>query len=317
MPDEPVSTTTATAGAVVADATIQVPQTVPATALTGEPAVVTPPEPAEFDISKYVDKNGDFKEGWKEALIPKELWKEKFWNSGFANVKDLMQIAGNQAKLVGKKGVIPINPKSSPAEIEEYRRAMGVPKEYKYTPPQGIELVDVSPEGMKEYLPELNKANLTQEQFDVVMGLYAKSIGNLQKQSEETAKREFDEAEQIIRNEAGINYEADLHLANRMIEENTYGWPDETKTKLLEGINDSSVKPYMMKFLKEVASKFVEHHVITDTAVGGGLADLEGQIHTEMDTPAYKEANNPQHKYQVERVNKLFEKRARLQGRQS
>jgi hypothetical protein len=306
MPDEPVSITTATASAVVADAPTQL--TEPEVSIA--PAALSPAV-VDFDATKYIDKDGKLLDGWKEAFIPQDLWKEKFWEN-IKDVKGLMSITGNQSKMIGKKGVIPINEKSTPSEISEYRRVMGVPDQYKYVPPKDIELVDMSPEGIKDYLPELNKANLTQKQFDTVMGLYVKNIGGLQKQMQEISKAEFDEAERIIRGESGSDYESDLNEANRMIDENTEGWPDEKKQKFLGAINESNLKPYVMSFLKEISKKFSEHGVITNVTQGMGAADLEAKIYEEMHKPEYQSQDIKTRNRQIEIVNKLIEKKAKM-----
>jgi hypothetical protein len=309
---ETVSTTTATEPTVVADAPIapEAPAQIVEPEVSVAPAALDPAV-VDFDATKYIDKEGKLLDGWKEAFIPKDLWKEKFWEN-IKDVKGLMSITGNQSKMIGKKGVIPINDKSTPSEIAEYRRSMGVPDQYKYVPPKDITLVDMSPEGVKEYLPELNKANLTQKQVDTVMGLYAKSIGNLQKQAQEKTQQEADEAEQIIRGESGSDYDSDLNEANRMIDENTEGWPDTKKEKLLEAINESNLKPYVMSFLKGISKKFSEHGVITNSIQGVGAADLEAMIYEEMHKPEYQSQDIKTRNRQISVVQKLIEKRAKL-----
>lgn len=275
---------------------------------------VAPPPAAEVELSKYVDpKTGAFLPGWKEALVDEKYRGNKFYDGNFfKDVKSLLHVAGNQSSMIGKKGIVPLSDKSTTTEVEEYRRAMGIPADatgYKYTPPQGIEIADMSAEAVKADLEVLNKAHFTQGQIDTAMSIYASKLQEIQKAVEENDRLESEEAERVIRAEAGADYDKRLHLANRIIEENTFNWPEQKKTALLEAINDSSLKPYVMDFLANIANKFVEHKVITDIESSMGPADIDAKIAEEMAKPAYLNERDPAHKLLVAQVQKLFQEK--------
>jgi hypothetical protein len=281
------------------------------------PATSPAPAAAEFDAHKYIGKNGEFLEGWKEGLIDPTQWKEGFYDQ-VKDVKGLLKTALDTKKMVGKKTIVPLTENSTTDEIAAFRQAHGITGKYNYTPPTDIELLDMSPEALAPAFAELDKANLTQKQFDVVTNLYSQNIQMLQKAVEDNDKAEFEEAERIIRAEAGDDYDSRVHLANRIIEENTEGWSEDKKGKLIEALNESPLKPYVLEFIATIGNKFVEHKILTDMEASLGPADLEAKIYEEMHKPAYMNGNDPAHKLAVATVQKLFqEKEARTKRLQS
>jgi hypothetical protein len=132
----------------------------------------------------------------------------------------------------------------------------------------------------------------------------------------EENQRLSDIAEQTIRAEAGDKYDSRLHLANRMITENTQGWSEEKRAGLLEALNDNKLKPLAMDFLANIASNFMEHKAIL-TAEDTAPHDVQKEIDEAMNTDAYTNRNNPNHKMMVQKVKGLFERRAALARRTS
>jgi hypothetical protein len=307
MPDEVIASPVEAAVAPVAPVTPEVSQTAATPSVVASPAT---PAATEFDAHKFIGKNGEFLEGWKEGLIDPTLWKEGFYDN-VKDVKGLLKTALDTKKMVGKKTIVPLSDKSTPEEIAAFRQAHGITGKYNYTPPKDIELLDMSPEVLAPSFAKLDKANLSQSQFDVVMGAYSENIKMLQDAVTANDKAEFDEAERIIRAEAGNDYENRVHLANRIIDENTTqaGWPAEKTAKLIEGLNESPLKPYILEFIATVGNKFVEHKIITDMEASLGPADLQAKIYDEMKNPAYMNASDPAHKLQVAKVTKLFQEK--------
>lgn len=301
----------------VAAAVVPVTSEVQQTAAT-PPAVVSPASPAttEFDAHKYIGKNGEFLKGWKEGLIDPAQWEEGFYDN-VKDVKGLLKTALDTKKMVGKKTIVPLTDKSTTEEIAAFRQAHGITGKYNYTPPKDIELLDMSPEVLAPSFAKLDKANLSQLQFDVVMDAYSENIKMLQDAVTTNDKTEFDEAARIIRAEAGDDYENLEHLTKRIIDENTTGWPrrvdenapKEKYDKFLDAINDSPLRPYMWDFIVTIGRKFQEHKIITDLESTMGPADLEAKIHEEMKNPAYMNGNDPAHKLQVAKVQKLFQEK--------
>jgi len=264
----------------------------------------------EFDISKYIDKDGNFKEGWKEGLIDPAQWKEGFYDQ-VKGVKGLLKTALDTKKMMGKKTIVPLSDKSTPEEIAAYRQAHGITGKYNYTPPKDVDLADLSPESMASVFSELDKANYTQKQTDVAVKLYADSIRRLQQEVLANDKAEYEEAEKIIRSEYQTeeDYQNGVHLANRLIDENTARWSEDKKAAFLTAINESPLKPYILDFVKTIGNKFVEHKLITDMEASMGPADFEAAIAEEQAKPSYKNASDPAHKLQVAKVQRMFQEK--------
>ena len=292
-------------------------QTQQETTATSEQTIEQTEETREFDARHSFDAQGVLQEGWRNALLPEELRGDKFFEC-FNDVQGLMKTAGNQAKMIGKKGVIPINENSTEGEIEEYRRSMGIPHaatDYQFTKPEGVEeIVDMSPEAMAPILQELHKGNYTEAQVGIALNLFAGKMKEFNEAAIAQEQKESDEAEMIIRKEKGDNYTPDLHISQRLITENTQGWSQEKRDKLTEGLNDNKLKPYIFDLLSSVAKNFMEHKAILTTEDTAGH-DMEQEKRELMVTDAYTNRNNPDHDMMVEKVKTIFEKLAAPQQR--
>lgn len=271
------------------------PETITQTDTTGTQTGAT----SEFELSKYIGEDGKFQEGWKDALVPEDLRSNKFYDI-FSDVQGILKAAGNQAVTLGKygttKGILPINEKSTPAEIEMFRSAMGVPKEYKFTKPDDIDVVDLSPEYMTKTFEEFNKANLTQGQVDVAMGMFVNYLRDVEKAVDAEEEAEVQAAEALIQQEHGDNYEGRVHLANLAIEKITSGWNPERKARIFgtkenpAGINEpefARLRPFFLDFLAEVGGKLSEHKIISETETAGGVAGLKKQLEDLEATPGF------------------------------
>ncbi len=274
-------------------------------------------ETQEFNLSKHIDSSGKFLPGWKKALLTDEYREDKIYDC-FDDIQGMLKTTGSQSKMVGKKGVIPINENSTEGEIEEYRRSMGIPHaatDYQFTKPEGVEeIVDMSPEAMAPILQELHKGNYTEAQVGIALNLFAGKMKEFNEAAIAQEQKESDEAEMIIRKEKGDNYTPDLHISQRLITENTQGWSQEKRDKLTEGLNDNKLKPYIFDLLSSVAKNFMEHKAILTTEDTAGH-DMEQEKRELMVTDAYTNRNNPDHDMMVEKVKTIFEKLAAPQQR--
>ena len=276
------------------------------------------------DVISFINKDGTFKEGWKDVLLPEELRKENFYDSDFAkDIPTILKTVGNQAKMMGKKGVVPISEKSSEMEIAEFRKAMGVPDQYNYAKPEDIKSVDLSDEFVKPIFEKFNKAHLNQGQFDVVMGVVHDYFRNLEKEYEDSVKEDVRKAEETIMAEHGVNYDSDVHLANFGIEKITAEWPPERKQRIFgtpeapAGINApefAAMRPFFLDFCTEVGKRVSEGKIVTEVE-GTVTGSLQDQIDTLMKTDEYKNAANPKHQKTVELVQKLFAEKAKRENR--
>ena len=303
-------TTTSTSATAESTGTVATPAPTQATEDSSSQSQSTP----AFDITNFIEPDGRFKEGWKNALVPEELRGEKFFDAWGKDIQSLIKVAGNQAKTIGKyattKGVLPINEKSTPAEIANYRAALGVPpdgKGYKYTPPEDISSEDLSPEYLTESFEILNKkAHLTQSQLDVVMGLYTGHLKQVEQAVNAELERGVADAQKQLETEYGDRLDERLNLSKEFVTKMASGWNPEKYNMLfgeevkLEdgtttregGINDpefAHLRPLLIDLFATIEEKYgQEHSALTSEATGGGPAkSVQTQIDELKATPGF------------------------------
>jgi hypothetical protein len=203
----------------------------------------------DFNISNYIEPDGKLKSGWKDHLVPEDLRSNKFYDI-FTDLKGILKAAGHQAVTIGKygttKGVLPINDKSGPNEIQMFRDAMGIPKDstgYKYTPPEDV---SIDENLLKGSLDAFNKANYTQSQVDTAMGLYTNLVRQAEQQYSKQLETQVKESEDRIKNEWGDKYDSRLNLSKSFITKMTNKWSpekyDELFGKAVEVVNKDGTK---------------------------------------------------------------------------
>jgi len=256
----------------------------PETPTDTAPVVATDTTPVQAvetasEYSKYIAPDGKLIGDWKN-IIPEDLRAERVYDK-FNDLSGAMKQLGVLDKLAGKKGVVPPTDKSTPSEIEAFYTAIGRPQSpdgYKWTKPQDISDEDIHPEGVKVALNEFHKMGFTQKQAESTLNMFANYVKELEKQAQIQEDAAAQEAERLIKEESGAAYDQRLHLANRMITENTQGWSNEKREKFIEAINESSLKPYVMDMLANVAGKFMEHKVISEHETIGAMTPSQAKI---------------------------------------
>lgn len=247
------------------------------------PAVVETPT-----SETYINPDGTWKEGWKEALVPEDLRDEKFYDSDFcANLPALIKTAGNQAKMLGKKGVIPLSEKSTETEVMEWRKAHGVPDKYTYQKPTDLKMVELEDEWVNQTLEKFNKANLSQRQAEIAMEVLHERLKSYEDEYERSEKEEVTKINQQILMEENTEYETNSQLVNKAVRQFTQGWPDEDILKLFGtvdsqgGINSLEhieLKPLLRKFLTSIGKSMGEHRMVTGETGGKSLQEQLDEV---------------------------------------
>src|SRR4030042_473209 len=216
----------------------------------------------------FINPDGTYKEGWKEALLPEELRTEKFYDSPFnSNVKELLKTAGNQAKMLGKKGIVPLNDKSTDFEIQQYRQAMGVPEKYQYTKPD-IKLLKEQDNFVNAMLEKWNKANVPQSHVSLFMEDFHNFLKTMEVQSEATEKAESAEQEREILGAENTEYETNSHYIDNVVTRFTEGGKDEDILPLFPSKEhpntewEGNKKLLMRKFLTNVGKSIGEGRMV-------------------------------------------------------
>lgn len=257
--------------------------------------------------TSWVNPDGSFKDGWEAALVPQDFRGHAVYKA-FKDLPGAMKQLGHQALLIARqgKGVFPPTDKSLPAEVEAFYTAIGRPKTadgYKIGVPDDLKDYFDGPM-LAETREMSHKAGFTQKQVDLVVALDLKRLKDGLKEQTESEKADRATAEAGLRETWGGQYEARMHLANRVISENV---ADEDKEALLALVGNN---PLVAKLLGTVGEKFMEAHLI-DGEKPGALT-LQSRIDEAMHQPAYMDASHPGHKATVQAVARLFEEKAKL-----
>jgi len=282
--------------------------------------VTTPDTPTSE--TTFINPDGTYKEGWKAALLPEDLRTEGFYDSPFnANVKELLKTAGNQAKMLGKKGVIPINEKSSEFEVRAFRTATGVPDKYTYQKPTDLKMVELPDDFVNRTLEAFNKANMTQPQVDLAMKTLHDFLKANETEFEKSEQEEIDKINQAILTEENTAYETNSHYIDNAVRQFTQGWSEEDILKVFGtadskgGINSSDhieLKPLLRKFLINVGKQMGEGRMVIGETGGKSLQD---QLDEVKKTPEYTSGFGKLHQEAINKALKLQEQINKQQGK--
>jgi len=290
---------------------------------TSEPTPTPVAEPSTVDFTTIIGPDGKFNEGWKNTL-PEELRDELSLDTFDSFPESMRQLISAQ-KMIGRDKVALPTDKSTQAELDAFYNKLGrpaTPGEYKYTPPEDISIVDLSPEFVNPVMQNLHKAGLTQKQVDAAMGEFHGFMKNLETQAEAIEEQEFQEAETKIK-ESGVDIEEDKHAANMLIADNCPD--DEFREKLLEVINDNALRPYLFSFLANIERKYFGSHGGLPATDANGNAITTGNLRNQAQelqaTPGYmdgsmKNTNPAQFSRLTNEITALFNKADELERQQ-
>lgn len=257
----------------------------------GTPAAVEP-----TSETSYINPDGTWKEGWKEAYVPEDLREENFYSSDFCkDIPSLLKTAGNQAKMLGKRGVTPLSDKSSETEVAEWRKAHGIPDKYNYQKPEDV-ANNLDDEWINSNLEKLNKANLSQGQVNMVMDSIAELIRQKNKRyEEETQKVQSESWENILKDE-NTEFETNQAMIDKAVNQFTEGWSDEDKLALFPTLEKEKemdlgddyykyIKPMRRKIWAKVGKLIGEHKTIQGEITG---KNLQEQLKEVMNSPEFQ-----------------------------
>lgn len=214
----------------------------------------------------FVDADGKFLPGWKEHFVPEELRADKVYDT-FSDVGGSLKMLGSLQKMIGKKGVVIPGEASPPSEWDNFHRELGRPD----TKDQYVMKIP-------EDLTEIYDKNIMAEARDIFFeeGFDQKKVDRLLA-FEEKRMRGAKEAIAAAELEADNNFAEwgkanpqELHWANRMIAENV---DDEEHKATILGAIDNNIG--VAKLLANIASKFKEHKIISETETTFGMTANE------------------------------------------
>lgn len=269
----------------------------------------TPP-PAAPAPTSIIDGEGNFTGNWKEQLLEENVRGEKFFDSDYAkNVKNLLKKAYHNEKLLGeytsgkKKGVVVPKEGSPPEEVQAFRDAIGVPKEYQFKRPDDIDESVVNSDFMTGAMKKLNEVNLNQKQFDTVMNIFTDRLRGFEKEGIDELNSRVKAAEERIQKEWGDKFEARADLAMRFVGKMTDKWPAEKYQELFGkevegGLREGGINApefsHLRPLLLDMFATIEETYGIPDSAALSDTFEtkvqtLEEELIALEATPGFKE----------------------------
>jgi hypothetical protein len=239
----------------------------------------------------FVDENGKFKEGWRQHYVPEDIRSDKVFDT-VSDLNGMTKMLAHQVRTIRSQGKAMPEETAPKSDWDVFFKSIGrpdTPEGYKYVKPEDINVEDLSPEFMKTTFAGFHKTGMNQKQAESVLGMFADHLREVEKFVDAEENREFDEAEQALRQKWGTAYDSHMHLAQKMVAENTQGWPPADKERLLDALADNASYPYVMDMLANIAGKFMEHRIIPESEFMGGKTpkQVEGEITELKATPGF------------------------------
>lgn len=217
---------------------------------------------------------------WR-ASLPEDLKADQSLAT-FKNVAGLAKSYVETKRLVGQKGVRVPTDASTPEEIAEYRKALGVPdspESYQITRPSVAANGGWDDEAEKAFLGVAHKAGIPPRAVQEVVTWY----GSYLAQQIDAAQREAVALAQELRREWGANYDAMIGQATRAVKE--YG--GDALAMLLEETGYGRHPVFVRAFAK-IGQDLVEHgamqaegyELLGPEETASRIASLQAQMKT-------------------------------------
>lgn len=297
--------------------------------LTGQPASAStlesgnpPPEPTVPAITpapevktSFVNEDGTLAEGWLERLEDENLRRDgtlvKFASQKDTTFETFARTIANLRKQVPMDKVT-LPTETSPPEIwNEFYKAIGrpdTPEEYVIQRPDAIPEENWSSELVTETQKLFHTIGLNQKQVKALVDFDNLRTINGMKAIGEADERTKEEASNELRKRWGMDYDANMHLANRVIAENC---PPDQKAEFLQKFGND---PDFAEFAVRIANKFTEHKIITDVAQPSkSIVDIDEQIKELRAKDGYMKTNHPDHSYIMSKIDRLYAEKKKIE----
>ena len=270
---------------------------------------VEEPVAGEPVSTSYIGDDGNFTEGWMEHAGISEDLRSDLTLKATKNVAGMASQLVNAQKMIGKQPnmtLIP-NEQSSLTEWDEFHKSMGrpdTPDEYEYNHIEGFEGVDEEMEAAFKNLA--HSEGIRPSTLQKLIEFDDNRIMGMRQAMQEAKAQEAEQCEADLKKQWGNAFEERLHLANRMIEENT---TEENKGALLEAMGNN---PRVADFLANIAGKFVEHKIISADVSKHTPTDALAEADVLRSTPGYldgqlKQTSPSRYKQITQQISKLME----------
>lgn len=183
------------------------------------PGAATAPPPAQAPLGDdWINEDGSFRQGWYQRF-PEDIQTHI---AKYKSVEELAKGTGEQAKFIGKKGIFLPTEKSTPEEVAEFRKAIGVPDS-----PDGYHIKpDVVPDGLvwnddlpKPFLAVAHKHHVS----DAAMKDFGKAFMQMEQfrlrattdMAQAQVMRELQEGAGVLRSTWRDNYDQNIQVVQQ------------------------------------------------------------------------------------------------------
>lgn len=230
---------------------------------------------------------GDQVPNWRENL-PDDI-KNHATLTKFKSVVDLAKSHLNAQDMIGRKGIILPREGASEEEIGDFYNKLGRPETvegYKLDEVQLPEGVNIDDNIRSEFLKAGHKEGFTNKQMNFLLKWQIENMGNQAKLTSENEQKEIEAAETDLRKEYGNAYEANIALAQKVI--NKFG-DEASKEALKEGVGND---PRLIRMVVNIAKGMSEDTLGEGTAI---MTKTPGEAQKEIS----QIRNNPKHPYHI------------------
>lgn len=263
---------------------------------SGDPPAPLPPPAAPVDWTETLPAE-------QKALLGVKGWKAP---------QDIIKGYSELEKLVGhEKIAMPKKDKDGNYEKGEFERVMsqlGLPKDAKdYTEAKDFKLaegVSLDAKLMENFKVEARQAGLLPSQYAFVMNKFANLLNSGVSIQKEQTEKSHNESVLNLRNKWGVAYDSKAAIAQNVL--NNFA-DEKTKAEIVKRYGND---PAIVELLANVGSNLSED-VLKSDGMKGSLMTPEGakmeidKIRNER-SKELNDAQNPQHKYWVNRLSELY-----------
>ena len=240
---------------------------------------------AQVPSTPFVREDGSFEADWATRL-PEDLTPARDSLGRFKTVTDLARAYDGAQKLIGRKGVILPNEKSTPEEIATFRKTMGVPET-----PDGYAKETVPaemPEGFqwnqeiaKSYYEVAHRHNIPASAMKDLIALNVKQREFEREAGFQTIMENKQKGIMHLRQQWGVEFDRNLGVAQRAaqlagVSPLSYGWRD----------------PEVVKGFVRLAGMLGEDKLVSPgSSLPAGAADLKSRavdIMSNKNNPLYE-----------------------------
>lgn len=217
-------------------------------------------ETQEVPVSTIIGEDGNFTENWMETAGVEEDLRADLTLKSCKNVKGMASQLVNAQKMIGKNANMVVVPteQSTQSEWDEFYSKTGRPETVDdYAITHAEEIGDIDGEVEAAFKNLAHSEGLRSSTVQKLIELDDQRILGMRNAMVKAQEAELTACEEKLKEQWGAAYDERMHLANRMIAENT---TEDTKDSVLNAIGNS---PVVADFLANIAKKFVEHKVIT------------------------------------------------------